>query len=155
VLLVVAHSLRELRDGRPDVLLVCCSVLQSVAVCCSVLQCVAVCCWLLHISPWNLREECSNVLLVCCKCVAVRCSVLYTSAKDCMMILRMFYSYVAMCCSVWQCVARLLNFLCDSQHMCSASSPRLEHIHTCTYTHTHTHTCTSNTHTQLDTNVYA
>ena len=84
---------------------VCCSVLQCVAVCCSVLQCVAVCCSVLQcvcstgyitkvplsfIYVFQGTRKCAAqdtsrdvVLLLCCTCVAVCCSVLQCVAVCC------------------------------------------------------------------------
>ena len=100
---------------------VCCSVLQCVAVCCSVLQCVAVCCSMTWPTfkcssnvPHNLRDTtqadilqfaASRYLAVCCKCVAVCCSVLQCVAVCCSVLQR-----VAVCCSMtWP------TFKCSSQ----------------------------------------
>jgi len=89
----VAYFLRELRDDRPDVLLVCC-VLQHV------LQCVAGCCTFFAGTARRSPRSPSGVL----QCVAVCCSVLQCVAVCCSVLQCVALQCVAVCCSVLQCV---------------------------------------------------
>jgi len=81
----------------------CCSVLQCVVVCCSVLQCVAVCCSVLQCVALHdgghsfIRHDCCSVLH-------------FTMGGTASSVVT-----VAVCCSVWQCVA-----VCGSALQCVA-----------------------------------
>jgi len=87
--------------------LLCCSELQCVTVCCSVLQCVAVCCSVVQILLETDFFPQTRPRIICLvtkkdflhteptlKCVAMHCNVR-----------RSVLQYVAVCCSVLQCVA--------------------------------------------------
>ena len=87
----------------------CCSVLQCVAVCCSVLQCVAVTCnvsrlihsYGVHVLPSRIAVSCRLLL-----CIAVCCSVLQVLQLQCVPVRCIVLQFVvALCCSVWHCVA--------------------------------------------------
>ena len=78
-------------------LLVCCSVLQSVAVCCSVCLYLELC---LDLDLNGLTVHSGGLCCSVLQCVAVCCSVLQCVAVCCSVL-----QCVAVCCSVLQCVA--------------------------------------------------
>ena len=110
-------------------LVVCCSVLQSVAVCCSVLQCVAV---------WSSMLQYAQTHSSTLQYAAVCCSVSQYIAVCCNTLPCVYQGY-AVCCSVLQCVAWCCSVLqelleanphWEGAHVCGrGGQARLEHPH--------------------------
>jgi len=108
---------------------VCCSVLQYVAVCCSLLQFVAVCRSLLQsVAVWYSVLQCVAVRCSPLQSVAVCCGVRHSAsvgscgkeASSCSPLSQLspdylgsacVLRYVAVCCSVLQCVGLFPNCL--------------------------------------------